>query len=224
MVAREGSGHEVSKSVQKGIAGHKAGGSTRSRRAVGEDRQARIHLRGAGELGPLFLCPPQALIQHLCVTPWNTKRQPRKWARPGSWYGHARSKHQARNLLKCHGVHTATPPRGEKGSVRSLQKFRRAVRNNLREAPWKRPNTRGPQAGDPVRSEDKWEDKHMGSSSSTHPTPDFKRIPDHSKPRVAGRNGVGEGCSTQCGGHRRRLCQALNFSQFHLWKIIEPNS
>lgn len=88
-------------------------------------------------------------------------------------------------------VHTATPPRGEKGTVQSLQKPKRAVRNNLREAPWKRPNMRGPQAGDPVRSEDKWEDKHMGSSSSTHPTPDFKRIPDHSKPRVAGRNGVG---------------------------------
>lgn len=84
------------------------------------------------------------------------------------------------------------PTQRRKGHCTVIAETQEAVRNNLREAPWKRPNTRGPQAGDPVRSEDKWEDKHMGSSSSTHPTPDFKRIPDHSKPRVAGRNGVGE--------------------------------
>lgn len=66
MVAREGSEHEVSKSVQKERqAGHKAGGSIRSSRAVGEDRQARIHLRGAGEIGP---CAHHRLSFNTCVS------------------------------------------------------------------------------------------------------------------------------------------------------------
>lgn len=104
MVAREGSGHEVSKSVQKGIAGHKAGGSTRSRRAVGEDRQARIHLRGAGELGPTLFVPTTGSHSTLVCHTLEHQKTTQKVGQAGSWYGHTRSKHQARNLLKCHGV------------------------------------------------------------------------------------------------------------------------
>lgn len=132
-------------------------------------------------------------------------------------------------------VHTATPPRGEKGSVQPLQKPRRAVRNNLREettvrrlgqVPWKSPIMRGLQAGDPVRSEGKWENTRMGSSSSIHPTPDFQVTIRPARgckispsPEWLGEMGWGKDCSTQGGGHRRRPCQALSFSQLHLWKI-----